>query len=253
MQCGHCCAAFGRAEFFMTGTYCIADRNIQIISLYPDVLDLCRGYRTDREADYTVETAPADIEFERKQAETVPDRGYSLAEGILEELAVYRKIAERMPEDNAFLFHGSAVAVDGQAYIFAAVSGTGKSTHARLWRELLGERAVMINDDKPLIRVEESGTVVYGTPWSGKHSLSTNIRVPLKAVCILERDRNNRICRISKREALPALMQQIYRPYRTDVLAKTMLLLDRLDAAFYRLGCNMDISAAELSYNTMKG
>ncbi len=60
----------------------------------------------------------------------------------------YRKLAESLLEYGVLLFHGSSVAVDGFGYIFAAQSGTGKSTHARLWRELLGERAVMVNDDK---------------------------------------------------------------------------------------------------------
>jgi serine kinase of HPr protein (carbohydrate metabolism regulator) len=60
-----------------------------------------------------------------------------------------------MPYYDTFLFHGSAIAVDGVGYLFTAKSGTGKSTHARLWRELLGARAVMVNDDKPLLRVTE--------------------------------------------------------------------------------------------------
>ena len=44
-------------------------------------------------------------------------------------------------------------------------SGTGKSTHARLWRETFGDRAVMVNDDKPLLRITKDGVIAYGTPW----------------------------------------------------------------------------------------
>ena len=158
-----------------------------------------------------------------------------------------------MPEYNAFLFHGSAIAVDGEAYLFTAKSGTGKSTHARLWREMLGERAVMVNDDKPMIRVTDHGAIVYGTPWNGKHHLGANIAVPLKSICILERGAENQICRVSKAEALPMLVQQAHRPNDPAALARTMTLIDKLQAPIYRLRCNMDISAAELSYNTMKG
>ena len=157
-----------------------------------------------------------------------------------------------MPEYDTFLFHGSAVAADGAAYIFTAKSGTGKSTHAALWREMLGERAVMVNDDKPLLRVHLDGTAtVYGTPWDGKHHLSHNA-VPVRAICILERAHENRIRRITKAEALPMLIQQAYRPADPAALQKTLMLLDRLNVKLFRLGCNMDLSAARLSYNAMK-
>ena len=77
--------------------------------------------------------------------------------------------------------------MDGQAVLFTAKSGTGKSTHTKLWRDLFGERAVMVNDDKPLLRILKDGVLVCGTPWDGKHRLSTNCALPLKAICILER------------------------------------------------------------------
>ena len=110
----------------------------------------------------------------------------SRPDDYLETLAVCRKIAERMPEHNTFLFYGSCIAVDGAGYVFTAKSGTGKSTHTRLWRELLDNRATMVNDDKPLIRIADDDAIIYGTPWDGKHPLSHNIAVPLKAICILE-------------------------------------------------------------------
>ena len=210
---------------------------------------MCQFYLTDSSAQWTVQVSQQDIDLERSRADRP---GYS--DAYLETLAVYRKIAEKMPEYDTFLFHGSAIAVDGKAYIFTAKSGTGKSTHARLWREMLGERAVMVNDDKPLIRVHPDGAAtVYGTPWDGKHRLSSNIAVPVRAICILERSGENHIVQITKSEALPMLIQQAYRPADPIALAKTLTLIDRVDVRFYRLSCNMDISAAELSYNTMKG
>ena len=152
------------------------------------------------------------------------------------------------------LFHGSGVAVDGAGYLFTAKSGTGKSTHTRLWRELLGDRAIMINDDKPLIRISDSGAIIYGTPWDGKHHLSNNIAVSLKAICILERAKENAILPVTREEALPMLIQQTYRPADPLTLAETLTLIDRLgmEVKLYRLRCNMDISAAKLSYGTMK-
>ena len=236
----------------MTGVYRIAERTIEIRSLYSYVQELCAAYRADgvNEApDFVVEIGPADIAFERSRA------GDEWSDAYLETLAVYRKIAERMPDYDTVLFHGSCVSVDGTGYLFTARSGTGKSTHARLWRELLGERAVMVNDDKPLIRVGESSAVIYGTPWNGKHHLGSNISVPLKAVCILKRGESNRIEPLGADEAYPEMLQQAYRPMDRDAMRKTLSLLDRLSGSvrFWRLFCNTDIEAAGIAYEAMKG
>ena len=180
----------------MTGTYKFAGKVIEINSIYSQVHDHCIEYRTDEPPDFTVTTTQSDIGSEREHnartAEAEGRKVYNSSDSYLEELSVYRKIAERMLEFDTFLFHGSCVSVDGEGYLFTAKSGTGKSTHTRLWREYLGERAVMVNDDKPLIRADGKGVTVFGTPYNGKHRLGANISVPLKAVCILERSADRR-------------------------------------------------------------
>ena len=233
----------------MINAYCIAGKTIRIISIHPSVHTFCRDYLADGEPDFTVEITSADLAYERDRAKR------DCSDAYLETLAVYRKIAEKMPEYNTVLMHGSAVAVDGEAYLFTAKSGTGKSTHTRLWREVFGERAIMVNDDKPLVKIMDSSATVYGTPWNGKHRLSSNIAVPLKAVCILERAEENTIKRITKFEAYSMLIQQTYRPADPIALTKTLTLIDRLadSVSLYRLGCNMEREAAEVSYNGMKG
>lgn len=242
----------------MKSNYRMADRNIEIRSMFTDVHERCREYRFDGSPEIVVSIVPSDIDFEReKSARAAELEGRATAQysdGYLETLAVYRKIAEKMPEYDTVLFHGSCVAVDGVAYLFAAKSGTGKSTHTRLWRELLGDRAEMVNDDKPLIRVTDEGATVYGTPWDGKHRLSSNIAVPLKALCTLARAEENHIEPVSAVEACPALLQQVYRPGDPVALAKTLTLIDRLTTkvSLWRLGCNMNIEAARLAYETMK-
>lgn len=244
----------------MIGTYKIADRNIIISSLHSEVHCLCRDYCFPLgEADFTVETVQNDIELEREKsvrADQAAGREIRLfSDGYLETLAVYRKIAERMPDFDTILFHGSCAAVDGAGYLFTAPSGTGKSTHLQLWRELLGDRVLMVNDDKPLIRLTGEGPVVYGTPWDGKEHLSTNTCVPLKAICILERADENRIRRISAGEAYPALLGQIYRPADRRAMCAALALTDQLAASvsLWKLGCTMDPGAAVISYEAMKG
>ena len=240
-------------------TYLLAGRRVAISALHPDVHTLCAEYRAEGTADFSVTTAQEDIDFERMRSARedgfrgIPTRQFS--DGYLDTLAVYRRIAEKMPEYDTVLFHGSCVAVDGAGYLFTAKSGTGKSTHTRLWRELLGDRAVMVNDDKPLIRITDGGATVFGTPWNGKHRLSTNVAVPLKAICILERAETNAIRPISGAEAYPMLLQQVYRPLDGAAMKKTLRLIDALAelVRLWRLGCNMDIQAAQVAYDAMKG
>ena len=247
----------------MKKVFRFADVNVGIIAVHSAVYSLCAGYAVDEPEDFMIEMCRQDIDDERSFAEvqihkhpdhTHPDHacsGYS--DDYLETLAVLRKMAEKMPEYDTFLFHASVIAVDGKAYVFAAPSGQGKSTHARLWREMLGERAVMVNDDKPLLKVHEDGSVMaYGTPWDGKHHLSRRITVPVKAVCVLEQSLENQIRQVSKAEALPVLLQQTYRPADPGTMEKTLTLLDRMNIRFYRLNCNMEPGAARLSYHTMK-
>jgi len=241
----------------MTGVYKIAGKVIQISSVYEDVHTLCKDYACGESAELKVVTEQHHIENERKKSyaenikEGIPPINYP--DGYLETLAVYRIIADNMPRWSTLLFHGSAIAVDGEAYLFTAKSGTGKSTHTRLWRELFGDRAVMINDDKPLIRFTDEGAVIYGTPWNGKHRLGENISAPLKAVCVLERGKENRIVKAEKSEVYHMLLQQTHRPCDPAMLARTLMLLDNMGKiGLYKLSCNMDISAAQVAYNGMR-
>ena len=138
-----------------TQNYKIADKIVTVSSIYEKVHRYCQDYQTEEPAEYSVTITERDIEFEREKSRKTDlkehRRPREFPPEYLEELAVYRKICEKMPDYHTILFHGSAIAVDGQGYLFTAKSGTGKSTHTRLWRELLGEKAVMVNDDKPLL------------------------------------------------------------------------------------------------------
>lgn len=244
------------------GTYRIAGKRIAVHSVYPDVQQYCADYRiTDdgSEPDFSVRITQADIDFERERSAR-EDRAagrpvQNFPDDYLEELAVYRQIAEQMPSFDTVLMHGSVIAADGEAFLFTAKSGTGKSTHTRLWREMLGARAVMVNDDKPLLHIGSDGVTAYGTPYNGKHRLGCNMSAPLKGLCILTRAAENSIERIRAKDAYPMLLQQIYRPRNAAQMQKTLLLIDRLAAEvpFYRLGCNMDPEAAEVAYRGMKG
>ena len=232
----------------------LAGVTVGVETLYPRTRTMCERYLSPEDAvpAFTVKTTPADIEFEQmKSVETNGAGRYS--DGYLETLAVYRQIAEKIIPHGALLIHCSAIALDGQAYLFLAKSGTGKSTHARLWRERFGERAFMVNDDKPLLRVGET-VEVCGTPWNGKHNLDTNTSVPVRGICFLERDTENHIVPVSRSDAYPRLLRQIYRPTGTEEMLLTLKMIDRIleTVPCYLLGCNMDPDAARVSYEGMK-
>lgn len=242
-----------------TITLSLAGFCVEINAIYPSTRTFCRDYLCEGVPEFSITISPEDIVFEREKSEKedlmegIPVRQFS--DEYLETLAVYRKICAKLLERETLLFHGSAIAVDGVAYLFTAKSGTGKSTHAALWRQVFGERAVMINDDKPLLKLTPDGVLVCGTPWNGKHGLGCNRMVPLKAICILERAEQNRITSIDVAEALPMLLQQSFRTGTTEGTILLFNILDKLTqkVQLYRLGCNMDPQAAMVAYEGMKG
>ncbi len=240
-------------------TMCLAGCNVGVCALHESTVGYCKNYIPSSEdaIQFSVAMTQADIAFERKKAERerelegLPPHQYS--DAYLELTAVQRKITEELFVYDTILFHGSVVAVDGAAYLFTAKSGTGKSTHTRLWRELLGDRAVMVNDDKPFLKITDKGVIAYGSPWNGKHRLGSNIAVPLKAICILERAEVNHIQAIPPKYALTTLIQQSSRPMDGVRMGKYMELIDGLSRKvnFYRMGCNISLDAAKLAYKTM--
>lgn len=224
---------------------------------FPATRAYCSGYLSDNIPAFSVTIKPEDIAFEREKSlreaaiEGLPEP--KLTDQQLECTALQRKITEGLFDHDVLLFHGSVVAVDGVAYLFTAKSGTGKSTHTRFWRETFGDRAVMVNDDKPFLRITPDGVKVYGSPWNGKHGLGNNICVPLKAICVLERGQENQIQEISAKDALFMLLQQSNRPMQPRLMPKYLELLDKLSAgvALYRMQCTMDPMAAQIAYDAM--
>lgn len=240
------------------GLYRIADTVIEIDSIFDDVHTLCREYGTSGEARFRIAVSREDIALERERAQR-EDRlegrvGAAYSDAYLETLAVYRKFAELAISDGILLVHGSALAIDGRACLFTARSGTGKSTHARLWRKVFGDRIVMINDDKPMIRLRGGRVEIFGTPWNGKHRIGNPVCYPLCTVAFLSRSPRNTIQPLTLGDAYPQLLAATYRPSTPVGTAATLGLLDEVlrSVAPYALGCNMEDEAALISYEGMK-
>lgn len=176
------------------------------------------------------------------------------SDGYLEGLKLYGKVAELFLPHNILLFHASAIALDGKAFLFTAPSGTGKSTHARLWRERFGDRVVMINDDKPMLQFCQDGTIqVWGTPFAGKDRLHTNMHAPLQGIVLLHQADENSIQPMTPHQAFPHLFQQTYRDFdHPDDIRHCLDLVDRLSRLpVYSLGCTISQQAVSLAYSAL--
>ena len=193
--------------------------------------------------DIEVDTTKEEILAERDQAEP----GIRVTPGYCEALCVYRKIALGMIDHNAFLMHASVIAVDGEAYAFAARSGTGKSTQTLIWQKEFGDRAVIVNGDKPILRFFPDGKLyACGTPWAGKENLGCNMKAPLRAVLFVERSPENRIRKMSSEEVTRRLFDQLLFPKEEESMTRFLELVDRMlgSVDFYLLECNMNQDAA---------
>ena len=123
----------------MQFTISLAGRKIGIRCSYEQTCSRCRDYLTEEEAELEFVITREDLEHERER--TLRESGAdgkkttNVSDTELEALALYRKIAEALPEYATWLMHGSAVCVGDEAVLFAAESGVGKSTHTALWLE----------------------------------------------------------------------------------------------------------------------
>lgn len=157
---------------------------------------------------------------------------------------------------DGLLLHASAVVMDGKAYLFSAPCGTGKSTHTGIWQQVFGpERAVILNDDKPALRLIDGVWYAFGTPWSGKFDISRNLRAPLAGICFLHRAQCNTIEPFTGPKVVFSLMEQTARPADPILRVRLMTLLDQLisQIPIWQMGCNMDPEAALVSFQAMSG
>lgn len=229
-------------------TYEIAGLKVSYAPQYPMLSDRSEKYKV--EYDPAVPHLNLSDEVIKQERERLPYLDDETIEYMMVGSAFYRYLLRH----NGMLLHASAVVLDDEAYLFSAPSGTGKSTHTALWLRQFGERAYILNDDKPAIRIFPEGVFAYGTPYSGKYDISENRRVPVRAIAFIERSETNYMERKAEQDALYALLNQTIRPHDVDryvdLLAIIRSMLPRVPV--YTLHCNMEPEAALLSYQTMK-
>lgn len=238
----------------------LAGRTVEIHSQYDNVESFCRDYICLEHVrpDITVTITDTDIDREGEKARQEDKKaGVTAAHSPphLEITAVYRKIATAMTAFDTFLMHGSVISTAGQGYMICAPSGIGKTTRTRLWAENIPD-SVVVNGDKPLLRVAEGTVNAYGTPWCGKECMNTDLSVPLRAIFLLERsDTGNDIREMSFSEAFPMLLRQTFRPDDIETGKQTLRLLKAMEGKVkvYRFRSEPTVEAVRLAWKTAKG
>jgi hypothetical protein len=156
----------------------------------------------------------------------------------------------------AIAIHSSVVVKDGGAVLCLGESGTGKSTHTRLWLNHI-EGARLLNDDSPIIRAIDGKAIVYGSPWSGKTNCYVNKCVPVRALMRLSQAPHNKIRRLPSLLAIGAILPSCPPAFAYDSTLQDYICNTVSDilacTPVYHLECLPDSAAAELSFSTIYG
>jgi len=153
---------------------------------------------------------------------------------------------------DGIVIHASTIKFNDKAITFTAPSGTGKSTHAGLWKKYYPE-TVVINDDMPVIRFIDDKAYAYGSPWSGKTDINENDCAPLEAMVFIERADECSITELSPMDAFIRMMRElpIY-PFKhqSDLMMSIMnKLFSKVPA--YLLKCNISKDAVDTVKNKL--
>ena len=155
---------------------------------------------------------------------------------------------------NGIAIHSSVIESEGRGILFLGESGTGKSTHTRLWRENI-EGAHLLNDDSPIIRIIDGEPHVFGSPWSGKTPCYRDLNYPIAGFCRLSQAPHNAIRRLNVIAALGAILpscppQYAHDSYLQDCICGTLDKVLR-KVGVYHLECLPNGEAAHLSHSTI--
>lgn len=240
----------------MAFTVKLAEKIFHIEHVHPELEVFCKDYLIEECApDFRIQLTEEDIAYEETHA---TEQTFSAP--YLETLALLRKISNILPEHERFLMHGASISYEGNAFLFTARSGTGKSTHIRLWKKYIGDKVKIVNGDKPFISLEQNSTgaiepMIYGTPWAGKERWQRNCSEPLKGICFVQRGTINSIHQMKPEECVMMLFNQVYMPEDSAAVAHTLELLDVLvkNVPFYLLTCDMSEEAVRCSFEALTG
>ena len=181
---------------------------------------------------------------------------YEEADPSLVRFGIWIMLGLIMAPLRAIAIHSSIIVKDDQGVLCLGESGTGKSTHTRLWRENI-EGAKLLNDDSPIIRMIDGKCIIYGSPWSGKTHCYVNKCVPVRALIRLSQAPHNKIYRLPALTAIGAILPSCPPAFAYDSALQDEVCQTVSDilscTPVYHLECLPNGAAAELSYSTIFG
>lgn len=241
----------------------LAGIRVRIIPLHGERLAArLAGYEAagipEEEPEIVLQLTPEEVEAKKQETiQLLTRHGMEIPDtddSFYEYMGLFDQLLHALIRHRVIHIHGSAICVNGQGYLFIAPSGTGKSTHARLWRERYGGEVVMINDDKPLIRFTDDEIFLCGNPWNGKHGLGSPIEAPLRGVVRIRRGEQNAIRRLDIGRSLKELFIQTYQFKDREKMQIVLELLGKIvtKVPCFELHCNMDPAAAETAREALE-
>ena len=230
--------------------YEIAGLRVLLQNEYDYTTKFCREYlAADQFSPANVTATVTKEEFDEEK-----NASPQFSDGYIENICLYRSLCRQLPEFDRMLLHCSVLELDGNGYAFLGRSGTGKSTHTKLWLNAF-PAARVVNGDKPILQYEKEGFIVHGTPWQGKERWGCNTSAPLRGLCFLEQAKENSIKKLSPTEVSSRLFMQILLPQEENAVEKTLELADKLISSTpaYLLRCNISKEAVKTSYEALRG
>lgn len=235
-----------------TAKYEIAELKVLMTTYYDRVRELAKEYLAKTEWDEPDHELDLGTEYYEKQLKDAPEE---VTADSMEYVATGALFNRFLIVHDGLMLHSSAVVVDGYAYLFSADSGTGKSTHTNLWLEKFGDKAFIINDDKPAIRKIDGEWYVFGTPWCGKNNTNKNAKAKLGAIVFLERSEENWIEEENIKDAIPKFFRQTTRKLNVEKNMDTVLkTMEKVlsEVPIYKMGCNISEDAAKMAYEKIR-
>lgn len=173
--------------------------------------------------------------------------------GFCENLSIMNELASKTIDFNGVLIHAAAISIENHGIIFTGKSGIGKTTHLKLWQQLLGGKVTTINGDKPFIRVIGDVPFVYGSPWQGDERIGINGNANLMDICFLEQANENSITKLDRNDAFQRLIKQIHIPNDPQKIVKVLSILECIcnKCNFWLLKCNPTIESAKIVYEAL--
>lgn len=211
----------------------------------------------ERSKPYEADFSDGETDIKIKISDEYLNNKFRAFPNITKEENEYMSVGEgfynEVLKHGGILLHASCVEKDGDAYLFSAKSGTGKSTHTHLWLNEIPNTRI-INDDKPLLIKRGNKFFACGTPFSGKTDENINEQALVRAIVFLHRSEENELKRISPARAVPLFIAQTINPRIAEYADK---MLERADEVLmtvpvFSLGCNKNCGTGKFVYEEIE-